>query len=396
MKTGFCKGQKGSVSVIVAILLPVILGLIGLGFDLGNLVLSKTQLRNAVDAAILAAAEGMGQCSDPSTAIRTYLNQNGCSSATFTTDSNVDPVKNSWNLPELNVHVSQSIPTDFLRFFGTPAVTLTFTTEAIYPQSLQPPFTYLLFSGGADTELTMNGHNHAYGSAHANGTLDVNGSEMIGGNVEGVHGVTLHGSENISGYVQADTLNDIHISGHPSYGGTPGGQAGAVDIPMPDFTQEIINAAGQTYNATTTITGINDSSQGSINPNGPIYVNGDVTVNGHINWTGTILATGNIDIGGDSSVSDSQLQGSNQLFLYSKNGNITIHGNCTIGSTTANCIGYAPNGSITVSGNNTWYGRLVGNSLTLNGNGNFNGENVEPNMALPYGVATIDKPQIIS
>ena len=52
MENHFLRNQKGGVAVIVALMLPVLLGFIGLAFDIGNLYCIRTQMQNAVDAAV--------------------------------------------------------------------------------------------------------------------------------------------------------------------------------------------------------------------------------------------------------------------------------------------------------------------------------------------------------
>ncbi len=46
------KSQKGSVAILVAVTLPVIIGFLGLALDLANLVVVRTEMQNAVDAAV--------------------------------------------------------------------------------------------------------------------------------------------------------------------------------------------------------------------------------------------------------------------------------------------------------------------------------------------------------
>lgn len=49
-------GQNGAVAIIVALSLPVLIGMAGLALDLGKLYVTKTELQNASDACALAAA----------------------------------------------------------------------------------------------------------------------------------------------------------------------------------------------------------------------------------------------------------------------------------------------------------------------------------------------------
>lgn len=53
----FKRDEKGSMTVIIALLMVVLVGFSSLVIDYGNLVSHKRQLQNAVDAACLAAAQ---------------------------------------------------------------------------------------------------------------------------------------------------------------------------------------------------------------------------------------------------------------------------------------------------------------------------------------------------
>ena len=416
MKKKLGKGQQGSVAVMVAILLPVILGCAGLAIDIGSLVLTKTKLRNAVDSAIHAGALQLPDQAAASSAVTTYLSNNGFSDITPTITYSQDAARNPSNFPEINITAAKSVATDLLGVFSSSlkSVTLTVSAEAVSPvQTLQPPFTYLLFNGSTTETLRMNGSSHDNGSIHSNYKVDVNGSSVISGNIEGVKGVSMNGSESVSGYVQADVVGDISIHGSENIGG--GLKAGAAVIAMPDFTDEII-AATQAADKHT-----GDFTFNGSNANGhTVYVKGgDLTINGSCTWTGSLLCEGgNITINGSS-----QIMGTNQMFLYAvpdisgKGGNITVNGSSAFGSTTAGCIGYAPGivsnaaatggkyapgaavpgtGTIIVNGSSTWYGRVIGDTITLNGSGNFDGTHVNNAQALPYGVAVGNKrPQII-
>ena len=376
MKEHLGKSQKGSVSVIIALLLPVLLGCVGMALDIGNLVFTKTRLRNAIDAAVCAGAMQLPNQSQAMATATSFLASNGFPAAAPTITFTQDTVKNPNNSPEINISVTQSVPTNFMGIFGSKSVNLTVAAEAVYSGGLTPPFTYNLFSV---RDLSMNGSEHVQGSIHTDGVLNMNGSEVIGGNVEGLNGINMNGSEHVTGYAQANTLANINIHGSEKIDG--GFKAGATNITMPDFSQQII-AATQFADMHTGPYTFN----GSDVHGGTIYVTGDLTINGNISWTGSILATGNITINGSS-----RIQGSNQIFLYSSGGNITMNGSCSFGTTTASCIAYAPStdsgkGVIIINGSSTWYGRVIGNLLTINGSGNFDGSNVNNVRSLPYGV----------
>ena len=53
----YIKQERGAVFVLTAILLPVLFGCLGIGYDVGNVYMHKARLQNATDAAALAAGE---------------------------------------------------------------------------------------------------------------------------------------------------------------------------------------------------------------------------------------------------------------------------------------------------------------------------------------------------
>lgn len=54
----YVKQERGAIFVLTALLLPVLFGFLGLGYDVGNLYMHKARLQNTADAAALAGARG--------------------------------------------------------------------------------------------------------------------------------------------------------------------------------------------------------------------------------------------------------------------------------------------------------------------------------------------------
>ena len=50
----FLKQERGAILVLTALLLPIIFGCLGIGYDIGNLYMHKARLQNVADAAALA------------------------------------------------------------------------------------------------------------------------------------------------------------------------------------------------------------------------------------------------------------------------------------------------------------------------------------------------------
>jgi len=385
----FLKNQEGAVAVLVGIMIAAIMGFVGLALDVGNLMVTKTEMQNAVDAAACAGALQLPDQSKANAEANTILQSNGFPSATVTPTYPTNATWSGNSVPAISIIFTQTVPTLFMRVLGITSVQLSAQAEAVLLNSssgLPPPFTY---NGSPNTlfsvnNLIMNGSQSVKGSIFTDAKLTMNGSEVITGNAVGVTGITMCGSEKIDGFAQADTVKDITMVGSEQIiGGT---QAGASNMSLPDFSQAIINAtsSANTYNSSQTFNGITSGS-------GPIYVKGDVTINGSVSWSGCILATGNIIINGSS-----QVTGSNQVFLYSSNGNITMNGTTSFGTggtNGSNVIAYAPNGTIIINGSSTWYGLVVGNQLTLNGSGSFDGTGVNNLNSLPSGAISLGPSQ---
>jgi len=374
------KNQEGSVAVLVGVMLPVLIGFLGLALDMANLVVVRTRMQNAVDAAVCA---GCLQLSLPipagqtqaKTEANSILTANNFSPANATVTFTQDTVRNPTNAPETNCTLTNNVPTYFMKVLGITTVSLAAYAEAIVESKLQSypggPFNYAVFS---NTNLIINGTEKIQGSVHSNGQLTINGSLTITQAAEGAKGVTINGTNNL-GSVGADTVNDISVTGTNTIGSE---YAGVTNIAMPDYSSQIKATAATTYNNSQTF-------NGNLSITGNMYVNGSVTINGQITQTGCILATGSITVNGTSTIS-----GSNQVFLYSSGGSITINGQNGFGSGTSSVICYAPSssGSITVNGVNTINGDVIGNSITINGGEDIDGmdnHNVYPITSVDLG-----------
>ena len=376
----FPKSQKGSVAILVAVMLPVMIGFLGLALDVANMVVVQTEMQNAVDAAVCAGCLKLtmpiptGQA-QAKTEANSILTSNNFSSAKATLTFTQDTVRNPANAPEINCNLTNAVPTYFMQVLGIPTVNLKAYAEAILESKLQNypggPFNYTIFS---NTNLTINGTETITGSVHSNGVLNLNGSLTITQKAEGYQGVNKNGSGTV-GSLGANTTSAISQTGNtPEY-------AGVQDIAMPNYTAQILATIPSTnhYNTDQTFTG------GDINITGGIYVNGNITINGNITETGPIIATGNITVSGTSTIS-----GTNQVFLYSSGGQITVNGKDGFGSGTSSVICYAPsaNGLITLNGSSTINGDVIGNSININGGENIDGiinHNVYPITSVDLG-----------
>jgi Flp pilus assembly protein TadG len=358
----FWKNQEGVIVVLTALLFTVLLALVGLAIDAGNLYLVRTRMQNAVDAAVYAGGIELTTpgVDNPSSraAAKSFISGNGFEPGKAIIDFNIDNANNPNKSPEINCTMTNNVPTYFMQLFGFETVAITVSAEGVVNQG--GPFSYVIFSGNSSATLSLNGSQTIDGSVHANGRLKINGSSDISGSCEGMNSVTVNGSGHIGGSVQADTEQHVNVNGSVTIDGDITGGAG--NIGMPDYSKQIADTAAQIYDA-------GKNLNGSVNVNGNIYVKGDVTLNGSINSTGSILADGDITVNGSSTY----VSNSNQLFIYSATGDITINGSSDFMRDTASVIIYAPKGKITLNGSDNFRGRIIGDKVTINGSGNYYG-----------------------
>ena len=185
-------------AVLVGIMLPVLIGFLGLALDVGHLVIVRTQMQNAVDAAVcagclkLASPIPTGQA-QATTEANSILTANNFSPANAKVTFTQDTVRNPANALETNCSLTNNVPTYFMKVLGISTVSLAAHAEAIVESKLQSypggPFNYTIFS---NKKLTINGTEKIQGSAHSNAQLNVNGSQgfVITQAAEGAKGVS--------------------------------------------------------------------------------------------------------------------------------------------------------------------------------------------------------------
>jgi len=324
------KSAKGTSTIIFALAITVIAAICALVIDIGLVILEKQKFQNAIDSAILAAAQELPDTASAASIANQYIELNGYTSSDITitfSDSN----------KTINIEGTKVVNYTFAKVLGFDETTISPSASAT-GGSIGAAFNYTLFSGSTTDTLNLNGSNfYIGGSSHTNYKFSMNGSsQTITGACEAVSTIKINGSD-------IDVKTRI---------------PNAPFVEMPDFS-DIIKAeaekAGQAY------TGNKTFNSSNINVNAPIYVNGSVTINGsHFTGKGVILATGDITFNG----SNLNSTGNDSVCFYSKNGSITINGSNAV----LQGIVYAPTGTITMNGSNqTINGRVIGNEVRFNG-----------------------------
>jgi len=229
------ESQRGVIVVLVAVLLTVLVGMVGLALDAGALYATKQRAQSAADAAAQAGAMDMFNRSS-GTAISTayaYGEMNGFAQGEINVSTSLNCSDQPWctghvilsgnDHPNLiEVTISRKVNTTFLRVLGTAATTVTAVADAAIVLSPAPvpivvthPTLAGAFSLGGNTIVQVCG-----GSARS---IQVNSSSSGALSVGGGGTVDLHKAGPADdGNCNTGTGADFAALGGPSYTGFPG------------------------------------------------------------------------------------------------------------------------------------------------------------------------------
>ncbi|PSR28691.1 MAG: hypothetical protein C7B43_09770 [Sulfobacillus benefaciens] len=369
--------QQGQVLPLVALFLPLLIGMAGLALTVGTVYFGQAKLQNAVDAAALAGAQEMNT-SDPNAPgdQATLVTQDDASATHVVVQTQTAP-------PNTVLAQAQAqVPGTFATLFGIK--TFTVKARAVASYGAGQPFNYAVFQGdprASDPKLLLNG------------STDVTSSSGSGANVHSNNKVYLNGNTTVEGSCGGNPSATLNGNGSCRQGLIQN----ASEIAMPQWTIPQATPSGATI--------IGSSS----NPKG-LTVNGNNTVSGNYVIYGTLIINGNSTVTGHYLVEDGSViingnatvQGSITVFgggIYC-GGNITQSGGGTLalaaftanrqtasdataaqpanpptpgsivmnGNVTVNSILYAPDSYIDLNGNVTVNGAVVGYQDCLNGN----------------------------
>src|SRR5579864_6732729 len=158
------KRDSGTVAVMAALLLPIMLGMCGLVLDFGVMFGNRRALQNAADAAALAAAvelrnELQGAPGDPVAAAQTFAARNGVprSGAQCTPDGQATLVVNApgpgSNSETWQITTSRLVPLTFAGALGIPPQCVTAHAVA----SAAPPMTDIMLSLDTTGSMELTG-----------------------------------------------------------------------------------------------------------------------------------------------------------------------------------------------------------------------------------------------
>jgi Flp pilus assembly protein TadG len=243
--------ERGAVVVLVALLLPLMMGLAALAVDVGSWYLTQTQLQAAADAAALAGAADLP--SSPSGA-ESYAQSIASKDASGATVTSVTPYNS--NSGEIQVTLSETGSLWFAALFGVKAPTITASAVA----ESTPGTGNFIYAGSTACNAI---------SITNSGTLDVSTTVWSNGGITAVNSGTVDVTGNVdvgnSSCAFPGSLTPPGATDVASYSGWP--------VPLPTVAQG--NLPSSCSSASITIT---DSSWLSSNPPGIYCTTGTITI----------------------------------------------------------------------------------------------------------------------
>lgn len=343
--------EKGSVAVLFAFAMVVMIGFLGLTIDVGYNYLQKSQLQNALDAAVLAGGQSLP--GNPAQATNDAITLAGNNGVTLTT---ADITISSDNT-EISCSKTISVSPIFGSILGLNQWQISGSATAAVTTQSDPVFDYMIFSADPDQELDLSGSHDTFdGAVHVNGNADVSGSDKyFNYDFECAGSMRVRGSNNHwqSIIMQDEDLLDWGGAGSNSYV-TLTSPTSVMPIPEYDIN-DLQSRASVTYS------GDQHFSGPTLDIDGIVFVDGDVQISGHaVSGRGAIVATGDIKITG----SGFQYQSEDSLVaLYSL-------GDIELSTSWARYDGvlYAPNGRIKISASHTTHcGSLIAQYFDITG-----------------------------
>lgn len=335
------RDERGSVLVMIAILLPVMLGMAALAIDVAGWYQMRRQLQSSADAAALAGMRDLPIAGTASTTAQNYVAQN-VSGATPTVTT---PFNSDGN--QIKVTVTKNFPSIFGSLLGLSQVQI--TASAVAKKSSTGNVKSAVFAantacGGTNGVYIVSNNVNVIGGTHSNGSLYLNAN---------------NDSLGPSSYGGPNSCSFSNYGNNNTFGGSNGPVQDPVNEPWPeDF---IANPP----TCTQTASSFNWSGNNVTIPPGVYCATG----------SGGITITGNNFVGNGVTFKASKfnLSGNNWdmtaafqdlLFYYTGTGTFSFDGNNLDGQTV-----FAPSGTISITGNNAVFsGYVEGNNVQINGN----------------------------
>jgi Flp pilus assembly protein TadG len=379
------RARRGSVIVLTAILMVVLLGFIAFAVDCGMIVTVRTQLQNAADAGARAGASSLKtSTASAQTNAQTFAQANSVATRAVSVTPAEDIELGNWNkgtrtftplsgaalsgsnAVRVTCRVSQArgnaLKLFFAPIFGIKSSDVSAKAVAINSPIICGPFVGLtsVKINGSYTD-SYNSNNGGYSSALSgsqghvcsNASLDLLGSSVIHGDAHPGPGYTLGGGGTVTGSTIALTTPIVEPS-------IDCGNAATVNnnknIPKTSRNKFAVDNNGN----------FSIGSQDSLSLPGGTYYFSSFSMTGGgsltISAKTTIYCTGAFDASGGTINNTTQLPVNCQLYAMGSTFKIS-------GGSDFYGVLYAPTADITRTGNADFYGIAVGRTLTFSGSG---------------------------
>ncbi len=335
----FARNESGSVTIVVAMMMVVLIGVSALVIDYGNLAGHQRQLQNAVDAACLAAAQYLPDHTDKAEdAAEDYLNVNA-------PGASLQSVTFSYTDKQVTVTASWDVDYQFARaVMANSSKTISADATAVITNVLGP-FDYALFSGSEIDLLQFTGQNYITGDIHANY------------NIKNI--ATVIGTVTAAGIIDGKITATNKVPGYSVLTMPDFSDVVSVAFPLSYDTMIAYGATESDGNYTMSPTQLNTMLDAYADQT--IYIDGSLTINGSgVCATGCVITSGDITFNG----SGVNMGAWDAMSLCSLNGDITFDGANAI----FRGILFAPNGEVRFNGKvDMIFGAVIGDVVRGNG-----------------------------
>ncbi len=372
--------RRGTLSAVTALILPIMIGVMALGFDISYRAAIRSQLQRTADISALAGAGQYASTVSSAAALTTTANvielngfpvgtRGGNGTTTLTDNYGNYSASISFTSPGTIVVTAQRVVSLMFSnmFLSTSSQTVSATAAAqISPRASGnlscalalngsansiTTTDNLTISGGKNTDIQMSGCNlRSDASIQFNGTPTVGTPSIVASGTVG--GSYTHNCQ--AGQTPCDQQSTSMPQVPDPFASTYGGllTVSGTPIPQPSGTSFGPAPAGSVYSSLSF-----GSGEYTLSP-GIYYVAGSVSFGGEGSVSGsgvTIVTTGSIKAGGGSTLNlSAPTSGPAAGLLFgsmSPGSGVAFDGNSTQNLTGAI---YMPNGSVTITGSTNW------------------------------------------
>ena len=306
--------QRGTVAVLMGVLLPVLVGTLGLGFEISNWYLTNRSMQNAADAAAIAAATNASSNYDvEARAVATlYGFTNGSNNVTVTA-SNAATCPAGVTAPCYSVTITGLVPlflAEVVGFKGNGASQVSLSAKAVATQATQPKQVCLLALGKTGAQdIVTNGNpkaNMTGCSVMANTSSTCNGS-----NLNADYGFA-HGTDNGCGVVQVSGVAQVTDPYEKYASNIPSNPCKASDYGAHTWSSWPTTSGSGVY-----VSGSTTTVCGNVTLSANVTVPSGTTLVMRSGKNGSTTYAGNFDTGGHNTNNGYTLSGSSMTLVFS-------------------------------------------------------------------------------